>query len=269
MPHGESWFSLLSSHERFQHFAAIFSKPLNEEGHTWIGGVHVGVQHLYGALFVLVLLAMVAVLTETSIYSAGKDIVPEKRASVRTMVELFVGAIYGMMGDIMGKKAARYFLPLIGTCAFFILFSNFLGMVPGFQPPTSNLNTTLGCGLIIFIATHVYGLRENGFNHVKHLFGPKIGLPWLPLMLLMFVIESISHVVRPISLGVRLMANMTADHMVVGMFLGFAAVLLFPFLVWLPFPFYLLGTLVVIVQTLVFCLLSTIYIAMAIEHAEH
>jgi F-type H+-transporting ATPase subunit a len=83
----------------------------------------------------------------------------------------------------------------------------------------------------------------------------------------MFFIELISHIARPISLGIRLMANMTADHMVLTIFLGLLPASLF--FVPIPLPMYLLGTIVVIVQALVFCLLSTVYIAMAIEHAEH
>jgi len=157
----------------------------------------------------------------------------------------------------MGKKPARYFLPLIGTCAFFILFSNAMGLVPGFLPPTSVLNITLGCGVIIFLATHIYGVKENGLAYFKHFLGP---IWWMaPLML---PIELVSHFVRPISLGVRLMANMTADHMVLSIFIG-----LVPFVI--PIPMYVLGTIVVAVQTLVFCLLSTVYISMAIEHHEH
>lgn len=266
MPHGESWFSLLPFHERLKHAASHYLG--NENGETFIAHAHPGIQHIYAALFVLTLLAIVAVVTDTSIRNAGKDILPSDKLTIRNFAELFVGVAYGMMSDIMGAKAARYFLPLIGTCAFFIFFSNVLGLVPGFLPATDNLNTTLSCGVVIFVVTHIYGLKENGFNHIKHLFGPIISLPALPLMLLMFVIESISHIVRPISLGIRLMANMTADHMVLGIFLSFLAGTAF-FFVPLPLPVYLLGTLVVVVQTLVFCLLSTVYIAMAIEHAEH
>jgi F-type H+-transporting ATPase subunit a len=93
------------------------------------------------------------------------------------------------------------------------------------------------------------------------MFGPMIGIAWLPLMLLMFVIEMISHIARPLSLGIRLMANMTADHLVLTIFLG-----LVPFLV--PLPMYVLGAVVVVVQALVFSLLSTVYIGMAIEESE-
>lgn len=268
MPHGESWFSLFPFHERFAHWAAHFSQSLREDGMTWISESAPGVQHLYASLFVLTALAIVAVLTDTSVRNA-KDILPEGKLTVRTFAELLTSATYGMMVDQMGPKAARYFLPLIGTCMFFILFSNLLGLIPGFLPATDNFNTTLACGIVIFVATHIYGLKENGAGHIKHLFGPWMGPALVPINILMFFIEVISHLVRPLSLGIRLMANMVADHMVLGIFLGFAATLAFPLFIWLPVPLYMLGLLVVCVQALVFSLLSTVYIAMAIEHAEH
>ena len=267
MPHGESWFSLLPFHERFVHWAAIFSKPFSDDGLSWYAHQAPGVQHIYAGLFVLALLALVGVITDTSIRDAGKDLLPHDKLTVRNFVELFVGAAFGMMRDIMGDKAARFFLPLIGTCAFFIFFSNAIGLIPGFSPPTDNFNTTLACGIVAFVTTHVYGLKENGLNHVKHFFGPWLGPLGLPLNILMFFIESISHLARPLSLAIRLMANMTADHLVLGIFCGLLPASLF--FVPIPLPMYVLGTLVVIVQTLVFCLLSSVYIAMAIEHAEH
>lgn len=262
MPHEESWFSLLPFHQRLMALAHVLGKPFNEEGRTWYAHAEPTVQYIYGSLLALFLIAIVAVITDTSIRDSKNDLVPAKTLTIRNAVEIFVSAIYRSMADIMGPKSARYFLPLIGTCAFFILISNVIGLVPGFLPPTSNFNTTLGCGIIIFAATHLYGLKVNGFNHIKHFFGPVIGIKWLPLMLLMFFIELISHIARPLSLGIRLMANMTADHLVLTIFLG-----LVPFLV--PLPMYVLGSIVVVVQTLVFCLLSTVYIAMAIEEAEH
>jgi F-type H+-transporting ATPase subunit a len=115
---------------------------------------------------------------------------------------------------MMGKKAAKFFLPLIGTCAFMIFFSNVFGLVPGFQPPTANLNTTMAMALVIFFATHIFGVKENGLGYFKHFLGP-----FLPLAPLMLPIELISHIARPLTLAVRLMANMTADHLVLGIFL--------------------------------------------------
>jgi F-type H+-transporting ATPase subunit a len=262
MPHGESWFSLLPFHARFVAFARAFGKPFNDDGLTWYAHEQPGVQHIYAALFVLGLIAILSVVTDTSIRDGHGELVPANKLTIRNFVEILTGVCLRMMSDIMGPKAARTFLPLIGTCAFFILFSNALGLVPGFLPPTSNFNTTLACGLVIFAATHIYGLKTNGFNHIKHFFGPVIGIAWLPLMLLMFVIELISHIARPLSLGIRLMANMTADHLVLTIFLS-----LVPFLI--PLPMYMLGAVVVVVQALVFSLLSTVYIGLAIEEAEH
>jgi F-type H+-transporting ATPase subunit a len=262
MPHGESWFSLLPFHEKFLAWAHVFGKPFNEEGLTWYAHVHPGVQHVYAGLFVLAIIALLAVVTDTSIRDAKGDVIPSDKFTARTFVELLVGVCLKMMTDIMGEKHARHFLPLIGTCAFFILISNALGLVPGFLPATDNFNTTFACGLVVFSATHIYGLKHNGAGHIKHLFGPWLGPLGLPLNILMFFIEIVSHIARPISLGIRLMANMTADHMVLAIFLG-----LVPFLV--PLPMYVLGTMVVVVQALVFSLLSTVYIAMAIEEQEH
>jgi len=267
MPHGESWFSLLPFHEKLVHLAAYLGRPFNEEGLTWYAHQHPGIQHIYAAILVLFILVILSVVTDTSIRESGKNLLPADKLTIRNFVELVVGTAYKMMSDIMGAKAARYFLPLIGTCAFFILISNALGLIPGFLPATDNFNTTLGAGLIIFAATHIYGLKENGTKHIAHFFGPWLGPLGLPLNILMFFIELISHIARPISLGIRLMANMTADHMVLTIFLGLLPTSLF--FIPIPLPMYLLGTIVVIVQTLVFCLLSTVYIAMAIEHAEH
>jgi F-type H+-transporting ATPase subunit a len=256
----DSWFSLLPGHERVAALARhYFGWPVNEEGRTWLFHGEPGVQHVYAALLVLALIVIVAVATDTSIRDAGKNLLPPDKLTLRNFVELLVGTAYRTMSDIMGPEPARYFLPLIGTCAFFILFSNALGLIPGFLPATDNFNTTLAMGVVIFVTTHVYGLKHNGWNHIKHFFGP---IWWLaPLML---IIELISHIARPISLGIRLMANMMADHLVLGIFLTLLPI----YLCFFTLPMYLLGTLVVVVQALVFCLLSTVYIAMAIEHAE-
>ena len=111
---------------------------------------------------------------------------------------------------------------------------------------------------------HVQGIKAQGFwAYLKHFAVP----PGSPVLMapLMLVIELISHIARPISLGIRLMANMMADHLVLGIFLSLLPI----YLCFFTLPMYLLGSLVVVVQALVFCLLSTVYIAMAIEHAEH
>ena len=277
MPEHESLFSLWGPRaifENIENLTRVINVWLTGDDRTWMAHESYGhggadVQHVVGALFVLVLLGIVGGLAFRRLKDTARAVVPESELTPATFVELFVESVFGMMANIMGKKNARYFLPLIGTCAFFIFFSNFLGLIPGFLPPTSSLKTTAACAIVIFVSTHVFGLKENGFGHIKHLFGPVTFDPKkpmtvlaIPLMLLMFLIETISHLARPLSLSLRLMANMFADHLVLGVFTG-----LVPFLI--PVPILFLGTLVVGVQTVVFCILSTVYIGMAIEHHEH
>ncbi len=257
MPHGESWFSFLPNYEALLRLARGLSAPVSHDGLTWYAHQPIGVQHVLGLILVLVLLLVLGGVAFAQVRNAHQAIAPEERFTVRTFMELFTGYVYNSMADMMGRKAAKFFLPLIGTCAFVIFFSNALGLVPFFPVPTSNLNTTLAMALVIFLSTHVFGVKEHGLAYFKHFFGP---VWWLaPLML---PIELISHIARPVTLSVRLMANMTADHLVLGIFLS-----LVPWIV--PLPLYFLGCIVVTVQTLVFCLLSTVYISMAIAHEGH
>ena len=216
--------------------------------------------HVVMALFVLVLLTVWGLNYRKKIAAAGDEgVLPADSLDSRGLIEIILDATMGLMRPIMGEQASKAFLPLIGTMALFILVSNLMGLVPGFLPATDNLNTTFACASVIFVATHVYGLKANGIEHIKHLFGPVI---WLaPLM---FVIEVISHLVRPISLALRLFGNMVGDHKVLGIFLTLVSV---PFLI--PVPALVLGFIVCVVQALVFSLLSVIYIGMAIEEHHH
>jgi F-type H+-transporting ATPase subunit a len=261
LPHDESWLSLIFSaisktaRENFEHAMAVLLG--DAEGHTWLMHNHVGFQHVYGGVFILLVLTLIGLHVRSQLRDVKAAVVPEDELTLRTFMELLVGTTYKMMSDMMGAKAAKFFLPLIGTCALFILFSNASGLVPGFLPPTDNLNTTLAMALVIFFTTHIYGVKEHGLKYFKHFLGP---IWWLaPLMVL---IEIIGHLARPASLSIRLGANMTADHMVLAIFTT-----LVPFVV--PLPMYALGLIVVTVQTLVFCLLSTVYISLAISHEEH
>jgi F-type H+-transporting ATPase subunit a len=183
-------------------------------------------------------------------------IVPPRKWTLRNLFEMFTEAVLSVAEGVMGPKNARRFLPLVGTLACFIFFSNALALIPGFAPPTATPKTNLALALSVFLLTHFYGVKEHGLAYFKHFLGP---VWWLaPLML---PIELVSHIARPISLTLRLMGNMFADHKVVSTFF-----FLVPLAV--PIPFLLLGVLVVIVQTMVFCLLTMVYIQGAVAH-EH
>jgi F-type H+-transporting ATPase subunit a len=263
VPHGESWFSFLPL-ESLSHWVSHTFGPSYMEHST-----HIGVQHVVAYGTVILFLIAVGFYVRRRLKNPADNILPEGKVTFYGFIETIVSATYNLSADLMGAKAAKYFLPLIGCCALVIWFSNALGLIPGFLPPTDNLNTTFAMGMVIFVVTHIYGIKEHGVvKYFAHFTGPKV--PWWIAWFiapLMFVIEIISHIVRPITLGIRLMANMTADHMVLTIFVGLFAAM---GLVLLPVPivFYLLGVLVVTVQTLVFCLLSVIYIALAIQHEE-
>lgn len=264
MPHGESWFSFLPFYDSFEEWISRLFGPSYMEHKP-----ELGVQHVLAYTVVVFGLIAVGFWIRRRLRNPEEHILPEGKVTFFGFIEMIVSAIYSMSADMMGPKPAKYFLPLIGTCALVIFFSNAIGLVPGFLPPTDNLNTTFTMAIVIFFATHVYGIKEHGFGkYFGHFFGPP--LPWWIAWVispLVFVIELISHIVRPVTLAVRLMANMTADHLVLGIFVSLFAGM---GLVFLPVPvvFYLLGCLVVSVQTLVFCLLSAIYIALAIQHEE-
>lgn len=185
-------------------------------------------------------------------------LVPPRTMNLRNFFEYTAESVYGMVEGSLGEKNAARFFPLIGALWMFILFSNLIGLIPGFMSPTDTLKTNVGIAILVFLLTHYYGIREHGgWNYFKHFLGPSPAL--IPLM---FPIEIISHIARPVSLAVRLMGNMFADHKVVMSFFALVPILV-------PLPFMLLGILVCLIQALVFCSLTIVYIGMAIQHEEH
>ncbi len=214
---------------------------------------HFSLTHVVWTIFVLLFVFAGCMAFRRSL-AAADGILPPRRFGFRAFFEMVADATYGTSVGIMGEKNARRYLPLIGGLAMFILFSNLLALIPGAGVPTTTLKTNVALAVLVFFLTHVYGVRENGLAYFKHFLGPVL---WLaPLMV---VIEIISHVARPISLSLRLMGNMVADHKVV-----FTFFTLFPLI--LPVPFLFLGLLVAFVQTFVFCVLTMIYIALATAH---
>ena len=221
-----------------------------------------GIEPLVASLFVMLLLVAIAVGVRKQVANHDQAVIPETELTARTFFEVYVGYWYDTMKDMMGPRRAKRYFPLVGSLACFILLSNALGLIPGFAPPTSNWNVTMGCALVVFVMFNYYGFKENGLGYLKHLFGPYIGWWGIPINLLLFVIEVVSTLIRPLTLSIRLMLNMAVDHLLVTLTLGMVALLL-------PIPVMILGTLVVVVQVMVFCLLTSIYISLATEHEDH
>lgn len=207
---------------------------------------HVGPHVTYTWLVMLILFAV------AFIASRGIKMVP---SGWQNLMESVVGGIENLMIETMGPKGKTYF-PLIATFSLFILVSNLIGLVPGMYPPTADLNTNAALALTAFSMTHIIGVKEHGIGYLKHFMGPIAVLA--PLI---FIIEVIGHLARPLSLSLRLFGNMYGHEIVLMIF--FALVPLF-----LPVPMMLMGVLVSFIQAFVFTLLAMIYIAGALEEAH-
>ncbi len=201
----------------------------------------------------MLFLTITSIITFRTLTSKNQKLLPVGKFSSRDIYEIIIESILDFMVDIMGPKAKR-FIPLIGTLFVYILASNLIGLIPGFASPTTNLNTNAACAVIVFAATHYYGIKENGLVYLKHFMGP---IWWLAA--LMIPLELVGHLVRPVSLSLRLFGNMNGDHMVLQIFSD-----LVPFGV--PVIFIVLGIFVSVIQALVFTLLSILYISGATEH---
>ncbi len=223
-------------------------------GHTWMFGKPVSFVHVALSLVSLLLLFVLMGA------AAGKfRPIPDNRLTPRTFFEIVLDALMDLMSEQMGRKRAERYLPLVGSIALFIFFSNVLALIPGLAPPTDNLNVNVGLALIVFIVSNAAGIMEHVFGpYMAHFFGPIRKWYALPLMLLLFPIEIIGQLARPLSLSMRLMGNMFGDHATMAILLG-----MFPF--FLPIPMLFMGLIVVIIQTVVFTLLSIVYISMAVE----
>jgi F-type H+-transporting ATPase subunit a len=217
---------------------------------------------LAASLFVVLLVIALAFMARGKIADYKQSVIPDAKLSLRTFFELVVGMFYDMMKQMMGPKRAKRFFPVIGTSAIFILFSNFAGFIPGVLPPTGSLRITAGCAFVVFLAFNYYGIKENGLGYFKHLCGPWLGPLGLPINILIFAVELFSLCMRPITLSIRLFLNIAVDHLLLTLFLGMVVVVV-------PVPVMMLGTLVSIVQVVVFCLLSSIFIALGTEHEDH
>lgn len=214
---------------------------LEQQLHTHVG------EHVTYTWFVMLVLIVLAFLA-----SRAMKMVP---GGLQNFMEVVVSGIENLIEETMGPKGKAYF-PLLATFALFILVSNLIALIPGFYPPTANLNTNGALALTVFAMTHIIGVKEHGFHYFKHFMGPILALA--PLI---FIIEIIGHLARPLSLSLRLFGNMYGHEIVLMIFLA-----LVPFL--LPVPMMLMGVLIAFIQTFVFTLLAMIYIAGALEEAH-
>ena len=208
------------------------------------------------------LLAVACVVLLMVLGTAKRATVPNRTQSV---AELAYGFVYKMVEDVTGKDAVKYF-PYIFTLFIFILFSNFLALIPTSYSPTSQIAVTAVLGFGVFFAVTILGFVKNGAKF--------LGLFWVssaPLALrpVLAVIELISYFVRPVSHSIRLAGNIMAGHAVLKVFAGFAALtLVAPLSILGITAIYALEVLVAFIQAYVFTILTCVYLKDAL-HPSH
>lgn len=228
-----------------------------EQPFTWFGQIpgleHVE-SHVITAIFVAVTLVICGSIAALLMKSAKNPMVPEDRVTFRNIFEIAAEKLYRFCEDILGHHGAQEFFPIVATLFLFIFASNAIGLIPGFLPPTENINTTFATAVFVFIFYNIQGFRSNGLSYLKHFFGP---VAWLaPLM---FIIELVSHLFRPLSLALRLRGNIYGDHIVLHIFTGMTHY-------GIPVIFYGMGLFVSLMQAFVFCLLTMVYISLSTAH---
>ncbi|MBP8644571.1 MAG: F0F1 ATP synthase subunit A [Syntrophobacteraceae bacterium] len=204
--------------------------------------------HVTYAWVVMILLLILGKLATSTL-----KVVPEKG---QNFFEVVITGIEDFMVGVTGEEG-RFVFPLIATLGMFILLSNYLGMIPGFFSPTANINTTGAMALIVVVFTHVIGVKFHGMKYVKHFMGP---VWWLTPLIM--PIEIIGHLARVLSLSIRLFGNIFGEELVLAILFFLAGVYL------APLPMMVLGLFTGFIQAFIFCLLSMMYFAGAIEHAH-
>jgi F-type H+-transporting ATPase subunit a len=219
-----------------------------------LGIHHKGGEPLIPDHVVMTFLIVVFTILVMAALRRGITMVPGR---LQHVFEILYEYLKSMLEENIGPKGQK-FMPLIATLALFIFLSNMAGMVPGLKSPTSNLNVTVSCAIIVFLYYNYQGIRAHGIlSYLKHFCGP---VWWLaPLM---FPVEIVSHLARPISLSVRLFGNIFGEDMIVLVFFGLVPL-------FVPLPIMALQMFTALIQTLVFILLTTMYLAGAVESEEN
>ena len=226
----------------------LFFTKLFEIDRLHLGDLATAYPHVVYSWVVMALLIIIGYLSAKTV-----KMVPTK---AQNFFELVISGMEEFMVDITGEEG-RWFFPLVATIFLYVFIGNLIGLVPGFFPPTANLNTTASCALVVFVFTHYIGIKYHGVKYIKHFMGP---VWWMAPLI--FFIEIIGHLARILSLSFRLFGNMMGHEIVLGILFGLAGAF------FAPLPIMALGIFVSFVQGFVFFLLSVIYFTGAMEHAH-
>ncbi|MBC7146700.1 MAG: F0F1 ATP synthase subunit A [Thioclava marina] len=213
--------------------------------------------------------AVAAIFFMLVIGTRGRAVVPSRAQSI---AELAYGFIHKMVEDVAGKDALKFF-PYIFTLFLFIVFSNFLGLLPRAFTTTSHIAVTAVLAIMVFVTVTVVGFVKNGAGFLSLFWVSSAPLALRPILA---IIELISYFVRPVSHSIRLAGNMMAGHAVMKVFAAFAPLILFsgvgiavtPLSILAITAMYGLEVLVAFIQAYVFTILTCVYLRDALHPAH-
>jgi len=192
-----------------------------------------------------------------------EELLPPKKFGLFAFLELCWSVVSSTLESTIGDAHWKRFAPILGGTFFVLIISNLSGVFPGLEPATASMSFTFAAAMLIFVYFNYYGFKEAGLDYVKHLAGPVI---WIaPLM---FVIELVSLLSRPVSLSLRIFGNVSGDHFVFSIFSNLMKGIYIPF-VPVPAIFLAFGTFVACVQAFIFMTLSAVYIKLALDSKNH
>ncbi len=186
--------------------------------------------------------------------------------TTQNVMEAYLGGVISMGRDVVGEEYARKYLPLVATIGLFVVVNNLIGIIPGFESPTSNINVTLVLALTVFLYYNYEGIKKQGaFNYFKNFvhLGEMNPIAKFAMSLLMYPIEFVSHLSRIVSLSFRLFGNIKGDDLFLWVLL-----MLVPWII--PMVPLVLLTFMAFLQSFVFMILTYVYLAgaLAIEDAH-
>ena len=208
---------------------------------------------------------LVIVILSVTVVIASRRLSVRNPSRFQVSLEFCVSSLDGFVHNIVGEHSKRL-TPVIGTFFIFILSLNLFGLIPGFISPTKDINTTVSLALFAFLFVQVYAIYARGIvNYVKHFLGEPIWLAGL-----MLPIHIIGELARPLSLSIRLFGNIFGEETVIAILVMIVTGVLGNMLIPLQFPMMLFAIFGSLVQALVFSMLVSIYIAVAVTgHEEH
>ena len=235
----------------------------------FFGDGPVGIFTVTNATFWMAL-AILCVIGLLVLGTRGRAIIPNR---VQSIAELAYGFIYKMVEDVSGKDGVKYF-PYIMTLFIFIVFSNFLGLLPMAFTTTSHIAVTAVLAMLVWVSVTILGFVLHGFGFLKLFWLESAPLALRPILM---VIEVISYFVRPVSHSIRLAGNMMAGHAVIKVFAAFAPMILIsagigvvvtPLSILAITAIFALEVLVSFIQAYVFAILTCVYLKDAL-HPSH